>query len=572
MPVSRARVRPIRPSHRNRAPKEKEELTSRSRANHATGTNAKVHITMDVEVIVKNYRCFSDSHPARFVVRDGFTAFVGVNNCGKSTLIKLFFEFRSIFEQLSNPTGFVNALRSVQSYNLPASVSDSAQFFCNDNDRDITIDLRLRDGGLDNAQHCKELQIKILRNPPATYRAFLSDEPNAIRFTFESGTWKLTAERTDAGPIVRNAKTLLETLGLIRRTLYIGAFRNAINIGTKEDYFDIEVGQSFIKKWKQYQAGTVVANNQLIHAVIQDITKLFGFERLEIQPTDDDQSLQLFVDGKPYKLSELGAGLAQFLIVLANVAIKKPALALVDEPELNLHPALQRAFLTAIASYAPHGVLFATHSLGLARSSAERIYSVRRREKHIREVREFEATRNFAEFLGELSFSGYMDLGSNKILLVEGTTDLLAIQELLRLYRKDHEIIIMPLGGSSMINEHTASALTEITRLSPEISALIDSERTSMGASLAPDREAFKTNCASAGINCHVLDRRAIENYFPDDVVKKVFGDKYRGLAPCEAITAPQPSWAKRDNWGIAKEMRIAQLAGNDLGSFLSGL
>jgi hypothetical protein len=35
---------------------------------------------MDVEITLKNYRCFPDSKPVRFVMREGFTAFLGVNN------------------------------------------------------------------------------------------------------------------------------------------------------------------------------------------------------------------------------------------------------------------------------------------------------------------------------------------------------------------------------------------------------------------------------------------------------------------------------------------------------------
>ena len=48
---------------------------------------------MDAELTLKNYRCFSDESPARFSLRRGFTAFVGVNNSGKSSLLRFFYEF-----------------------------------------------------------------------------------------------------------------------------------------------------------------------------------------------------------------------------------------------------------------------------------------------------------------------------------------------------------------------------------------------------------------------------------------------------------------------------------------------
>lgn len=35
---------------------------------------------MQIDITLKNYRCFPDSKPARISLREGFTALVGVNN------------------------------------------------------------------------------------------------------------------------------------------------------------------------------------------------------------------------------------------------------------------------------------------------------------------------------------------------------------------------------------------------------------------------------------------------------------------------------------------------------------
>jgi hypothetical protein len=49
---------------------------------------------MRIELVLKNYRCFPDSSPARLVIQDDWVAFVGVNNPGKSALLRFFYEFR----------------------------------------------------------------------------------------------------------------------------------------------------------------------------------------------------------------------------------------------------------------------------------------------------------------------------------------------------------------------------------------------------------------------------------------------------------------------------------------------
>ena len=54
---------------------------------------------MPVTLEIKNYRCFSREHPVTLELRLGFTALVGLNNSGKATLLRFFYEMRSFFAQ-----------------------------------------------------------------------------------------------------------------------------------------------------------------------------------------------------------------------------------------------------------------------------------------------------------------------------------------------------------------------------------------------------------------------------------------------------------------------------------------
>jgi predicted ATPase len=53
------------------------------------------------DLTLKNYRCFADEAPLRIEVRRGFTALVGANNSGKSSLLRFFFELRQLFQWFS---------------------------------------------------------------------------------------------------------------------------------------------------------------------------------------------------------------------------------------------------------------------------------------------------------------------------------------------------------------------------------------------------------------------------------------------------------------------------------------
>jgi hypothetical protein len=168
--------------------------------------------------------------------------------------------------------------------------------------------------------------------------------------------------------------------------------------------------------------------------------------------------------------------------------------------------------MTSLASYASHGVLFATHSIGLARSVAEEIY-VTKAGPAGSTIKPFGAEESLSELLGELSYSAMRELGYTKILGVEGVKDIKTIQQLLRKIEKDREVVLLPLGGSAMINGQAEGPLREIQRISADIRILIDSEKHLGSGPLAKDRQAFVRVCESIGIQLHVLERRAIENY-----------------------------------------------------------
>lgn len=308
-----------------------------------------------------------------------------------------------------------------------------------------------------------------------------------------------------------------------------------------------------------------------VERVTDDIRRIFDFQRLEITAAPQRKTLVVSIDGKPYNLNELGAGFSQFLIVLGNAAIRKPTFILIDEPELNLHPSLQLDFLTALTSYSKDGTMFATHSVGLARSVAERIYSFQRAGVHS-EVVAFEQTPNYVEFLGELSYSIQRHLGYEQILLVEGVHDVTTVQQLLRKWQKDHKVVLLPLGGSEMINGNRDHELTEICRLSNRIAVLIDSEREAAGQDLPANRAEFVRSCQSLGMRVCVTKFRAIESYFSDSAVKVALGNSYSALQPYQRLSEAPHAWSKRDNWRIARELTRNEIENSDVGEFLAAL
>lgn len=506
---------------------------------------------------VKNYRCFEDTSPLHFTLEDGFIAFVGPNNSGKSSVLRFFYEFRNFFTSFGNPGALLNALKgNGQGFNGFVGANDLNEVFCNLNSRDLQLEIQFPNAA----------KIQFVLSRDASARATLLPDGKSVITLGNSS--QLNGSLIKSPTVVFDLAPMLELFQMLAQMIYIGPFRNAINVGGTKSYFDIHIGTDFIAIWDQWKTGPIKTQNETILKISNDIKLLFGYESLEITTSASLKTLQINANQKSYKLGELGSGIAQIIMILGNVATKSPSFILLDEPELNLHPSLQLDFLTTLASYARNGVIFATHSIGLARASAEKIYSVKNIKGKSR-ITTFETTSNLSEFLGELSFAGFKDLGYDRIFLVEGVTEVKTMHQFLRMKKKDHEFVVLPLGGAQLINSTRDMELGEIKRLSNNIVALIDSELSASTDSLSKDRKDFLASCEKLGITAHVLDRRAIENYLTESAIKSIKGPKFKALAHYEKLGSIPLAWAKNENWLIARNMEFDDIKDTDLGIFL---
>lgn len=527
---------------------------------------------MNIQISIKNYRCFQDTSPATFSIGKGFIAFVGPNNAGKSSLLKLFYELRSVWSQLESSGTLLNICKQGNNrWNSGDLVDlyDPTEIFCDRNDRPITIDFTFPKPVGSSLPYVESIRLNCARPHSSSWSATINFQPQTDQISSAVSATANGLWINNVGQPLLDASEPASLFSALRRSIYVGPFRNAINTGASK-YFDISVGTEFINTWNVWKTGAVKSQNDSIGQVTEDIKRIFGFRTLEINAAQGLNTLQISINGKSYKLRELGSGLAQFIVVFGNVAINRPPFILLDEPELNLHPSLQIDFLTSLASYASEGVLFATHSLGLARSVGDSIYSLRRSDDQIT-CRPFEQTPNYAEFAGEMSFAAFKELGFEKILLVEGVTDVKTVKQFLRLRDKEHKVIVIPLGGDQLARGGVEQELDELSRITApkNIVALVDSERPSADSPPIEPRLRFEATCKKLKFHVLLTQLRSIENYLVDRAIKEEMGPKYQVLQPYQRLNDLPIHWKKAESWRIARRMTWDELKSTDVGQFL---
>ena len=535
-------------------------------------------------VTLRNYRCFDWEHPCTIEFGDGFFAYIGPNNVGKSSALRAIYELRQYWGLI--PITFQRA-HQLRAQCSALGISDPTELA---NDHDPTrfeITLEVPDPApqeFDLVHPATLIIVEATVSVDVTNQVMslvrfrckgrddltkVYDRDAAMRILTNDGHLCL---HSDGNQIFTGAfQDFVTDLSLSR---YYPAFRNAINEGAGI-YYDLPVGTALVQTWDEWKAGAGRANKIAISRVEREIADLLGFQSLQINADKQGKTLDVIIDGRPQKLYEVGAGVAQLIIVFSAALVAKPPYILIDEPELSLHPSLQLNFLSTLGTYARKGLIFATHSLGLARSTAERITVVRKISSGVSEMGGLHDRKaNFSEWLGELNYAGRMELGCEGVLFVEGPSELLCFQELLRKINKDQKYLLLSLGGSSLINANIAAHLSEITRLLPakNIHAYIDSEKLNADEVLAPDRIAFLAGCESVGVHAQASELRATENYFETNGISEALGPDYSPLEPYQKLKDSVRPWKKSDNWKIARHTNFRDIEQTDLGQFLLSL
>ncbi|MCA8319455.1 ATP-dependent nuclease [Burkholderia cepacia] len=528
-------------------------------------------------VSLRNFRCFDWNNPALLEFHDGLTALIGPNNAGKSAALRSIYELRNVWSSI------FSCLMPHSQYSArvePIGVSDVAEIANSDDPTRFEISISLNNSSTENDPNYYFITyIEILYNiENRTIHPKLIKGINSLGNTHTLNEQTIKSANNIVGPVILyenskfNFSALQSFLDDLNRARFFPAFRNAINEGAS-NYYDMPVGTALVSTWDTWKAGNIKKSKVAIGRVERKIAELLGFNSLQINADSQGKSLDVYINGHPHKLYEIGSGVAQLVITLASALVMEPTYILIDEPELSLHPTLQLSFLTALFEHCGKGLLFATHSYGLARTAAEKILVVQR--SHATRMQPLNSKNiNLAELLGELGYAARLEIGCECILLVEGPTDVLFFQEFLRKLKIDQKFVIMQLGGSSLINANISTHIAEICRIADarNIRIFIDSERKSEDEPLAPDRSDFVSACKQFGIEVAVSERRATENYFEDNAIRKALGEGYKPLEPFQLLKECNKPWQKSQNWKIARETEFVDIEHTDLGKFLKSL
>lgn len=168
----------------------------------------------------------------------------------------------------------------------------------------------------------------------------------------------------------------------------------------------------------------------------------FENKPISLIPNIDSKYLFINIDGEEYELHNFGEGIKQLIIITYIMFINKDfnSLFFIEEPEINLHPGLQRKLIEIMQSkqFEKHQFFLTTHSNHLIDMSLDydnlsifRFEKLNNRKFRIKYCPKFDQETLY--LIGAKASSIY---NSNCTIWVEGITDRLYMKKYLEMYEK----------------------------------------------------------------------------------------------------------------------------------------
>lgn len=490
---------------------------------------------------IENYRNIPAGNPIEIEIKEGVNFILGPNNQGKSNLLRFLHEMKPVLRSITSNSRGIDTQIALESFfdQIVNQRSDS---------RSVKFEIRV-------GKYILQVTMDPYGGDPHTKNCQVSA-------VLKGGN--------------ENPTSCLKELESLTDTLYVGAWRSGLS-ETSGKHYDIEIGTRFISNWSKWASGDNVEQRNKIDLLVEELKNLFGFDKFDIIPNDDKTNLLVKTDDGSFTLDELGGGISHFIVVLGNVLIKNPGYILIDEPELGLHPKMQEVFVRALAAKSKYGIMATSHSIGLARSTADTILSLTKSSVDKLKLEPFGRlyTPTTSQSINELGYSQFVETGSNNILLVEGRTDIKAFREILRKFNIDTSFIILSFGGAQFFNKDKKKINDELKELkklnAKSISVIFDGSKLKSTDSLEPRLSTFRQCCRSLGFAVFPTEVHSTENYITQEAIDKILGPPYTSLTPFQNFNKVTQikKWDKNKNWLLFREMKLEDFDNTKLKKFI---
>jgi len=263
-----------------------------------------------------------------------------------------------------------------------------------------------------------------------------------------------------------------------------------------------------------HQDSVVYAKKGLFANLNRDLRMLFPYyEGVRSLKEIPGGRRDIFFDA--YPSTQIGGGVKQILVCLYRLRTKEADIVAVEEPEIHLHPAMQREFFRYIRELTRgRQLIITTHSPSIVAESPLESIRLVRGSPGKTEVVPLTIPR-IQGVIDELGIAPRDIFEFESVLIVEGKTDCLYFEEVTRRFRRKNpasaQVAVIDAGGWGNVDAYANAAL--LKKLRRHYLVVFDGDTKQVEAKRKA-REVFITRSGLDKRALITLERPNIEHYY----------------------------------------------------------